>query len=334
MCKIIFALLLHAAAAAPWTDCDQQADQKQGPFSTLQFTNTTWNKTIFYSVGPEPAANNADNKFPLVVFMHGSTGQWDFYADNLKHFASHGVIVVFPFIKSPEKDKKPLTTNTDGTYLIKAIEFAKAASVDPQNKLFYNKVDTSNIAIAGHSMGATCSIAASHTLVDDPSIKLTIAQHPGVCGPFGPPPLPATWMPADMAAVASAHPVLMTTATNDGAFWPAPQTAKHEHGCFDQVVPKVKGGKGMAFVEFTSDACAEDGARKPLVTDGGHDCPMKIPRGGWPENPWLLTAIKLYTQQGGSSESKCYDLLWGNSLTSLRNDNSTANTTEVHEPRS
>jgi hypothetical protein len=61
---------------------------------------------------------------------------------------------------------------------------------------------------------------------------------------------------------------------------------------------------------------------------------MKIPRGGWPENPWLLTAIKLYTQQGGSSESKCYDLLWGNSLTSLRNDNSTANTTEVHEPRS
>jgi hypothetical protein len=39
-------------------------------------------------------------------------------------------------------------------------------------------------------------------------------------------------MPSDLNDVMKKNPMLFTTATNDGAFWPAPLTAKHEHGCF------------------------------------------------------------------------------------------------------
>jgi len=64
-----------------------------------------------------PTKDTDDRKFPLIGFNHGSTGQWEFYNDNLNHFASHGYVIVFPFIKNPDDDKKPFTTNTDGKYL-------------------------------------------------------------------------------------------------------------------------------------------------------------------------------------------------------------------------
>jgi len=59
-----------------------------------------------------------------------------------------------------------------------------------------------NLVIAGHSMGATCSIMASSQAPKDgvklDNLKLVITQHPGICGPFGPPPWPSTWMESDL----------------------------------------------------------------------------------------------------------------------------------------
>jgi dienelactone hydrolase len=224
-----------------------------------------------------------------MTFMHGSTGQWEMYNDNLNHFASHGFAVLFPFIKSPQKDKNPLTTNTDGKYLLKAIEFARAANADPTSPL-YGIVDMDNIVIAGHSMGATCSIMASKTLPK--GVKASIAQHPGICGPFGPPPSPDTWLKKDLNTLTANLPMLFTTATNDGAFWPAPQTAKHEYGCFEAGVNE---NAQAAFVQFSADACKEDDDRKPFP-DGGHNCPLKKIDAGRPEMWWVLTMLKLYGQ--------------------------------------
>jgi len=144
-----------------------------------------------------PPKDSADRKFPLIGFMHGSTGQWGMYRDNLLHYASHGAVIVFPFVKSPEKDKNPFTTNTDGSILMQSIEYAKLANKDPMSPLF-GMIDEDNIVIAGHSMGATDSIMASYKM--DP-VKLTVTQHPGICGPFGPPPSPNTWMPSMLAEV-------------------------------------------------------------------------------------------------------------------------------------
>jgi hypothetical protein len=56
--------------------------------------------------------------------MHGSTGQYGMYSENFELYVSHGFVILFPFIVSPEKDKNPLTTNTDGKYILKAIRYA------------------------------------------------------------------------------------------------------------------------------------------------------------------------------------------------------------------
>lgn len=57
--------------------------------------------------------------------------------------------------------------------------------------------------MSGHSMGAYCSILASHTLIDDESIKLTLPLHPGGCAE------------SEFAAVSEKHPVVMTMSSND-----------------------------------------------------------------------------------------------------------------------
>jgi pimeloyl-ACP methyl ester carboxylesterase len=174
---------------------------------------------------------------------------------------------------------------------------------------FRARVDAARVAVAGHSMGATCAIAAG-AAAGPGAYRLVVAQHPGICGPFGPPPWPATWMPSDMRSLTSKFPLLMSTATNDGAFLPAPHTAPHEHGCYE------KGANGTAaFVQFSEAGCTDDGAREPLVDDGGHDCPMKI---GAPESPWVLVALKLYLLLDGDTSSTCHELLYGNATASLR----------------
>ena len=131
------------------------------------------NETTLYSLLPSVSD---DLKLPLVAFMHGSTGQYGFYNDSLALIASHGAIVVFPFVKSPEKDKSPFTTNTDGKFLVKAIQYAKEANADPESHL-YGRVETDKIIVAGHSMGATCTINAAHALKSDPSTILAFAMH-------------------------------------------------------------------------------------------------------------------------------------------------------------
>lgn len=182
-----------------------------------------------------------------------------------------------------------MTTNTDGRFLLKAIEMARAANEDPTSPLF-GIVDMDNIVIAGHSMGATCSIMASKTLPK--GVKASIAQHPGICGPFGPPPSPDTWLKKDLNTLTANLPMLFTTATNDGAFWPAPKTAQHEYGCFEAGVNE---NAQAAFVQFSTEACKEDDDRKPFP-DGGHNCPLKKIDAGRPEMWWVLKMLKLYGQ--------------------------------------
>ena len=175
-----------AFAQAKFADCDPNNDVNDGPFAPANFFNITWEDTTFYGVTPTPTEDQ--KKFPVMAFMHGTTGGWSMYEPTLNHYASHGFLVVFPHMEGPTEDGLPLTTDTDGEYLLKAIEFAKAANADETSAL-YGKVDVDNIIIAGDGMGAG-SIMASKRFAG--TAKLTVAQHPGICGPSGPPPKPAT----------------------------------------------------------------------------------------------------------------------------------------------
>ena len=100
------------------------------------------------------------------------------YEENLRRITAHGFIVVFPFIKvstmkqshtcgacaltvlrnkltnqDAEKDTHWWVTNTDGSVLMKSLDYAAAANVNETHPLF-GKIDLSNIVLAGHSMGA------------------------------------------------------------------------------------------------------------------------------------------------------------------------------------
>ena len=253
-----------------------------------------------------------DAKRPLIVFMHGSTGQIEMYEDVLNLWVTNGFVVSFPYVKSPEKDKSPLTTNTNGEYILRAIEYVNFQSNSNTSSPLYSRVDTSNIVIAGHSMGATCAIKAGERSETDDrvpkgSVKLVSTQHPGICGPFGPPPLPATWMPSDMESVLASYPVLHTTATNDAAFWPAPHTAEHELGCFEKST-KSNNTHVATFVQFSADACKDEPYGQ--WNAGGHNCPFKKNV----EAPWVLVAAKLYTYQKGDMGSSCAKFLYGGGL--------------------
>jgi len=266
---------------------------------------------IYPTASPSPA--------PLFVFMHGSTGDIKMYELNLRNYASHGFVVVFPYVKNPKDDRSPLTTNTNGEFILKGIAMANASTTANTSSPIYGKVDMGNVVVAGHSMGASCSIMAGLRSITDErvpkdAVKLVVTQHPGICGPFGPPPWPSTWLESELGTVVSHYPTLFTTATNDGAFWPAPHTAEHELGCFNGGVPE-NGTHPTTFVQFSATACNEDGAFPPW-TDEGHDCPFKTGI----ETPWVLTAIKLYAQQGGSAQSQCAKMLYGTGDDSLVHD--------------
>ena len=316
---LLLAVTLMVVAAA-FDDCSLKNDN-HFPYNT-SFTggkyvpvqvNSSYAKIPLIAILP---TGQQRQKFPVLAFMHGNTGTLEMYLPNLRNYASHGFIVIFPYIKSPKKDKSPLTTNTNGEFLLHAIKFAKQANGN-STSLLYGQVDLGNIIVAGHSMGATCAIMAGKRLsnpenkvIDPASIKGIVTQHPGICGPFGPPPWPNTWLMSDLATLNAKFPVLFTTATNDAAFWPSPLTAKHELGCFNGALESRNATDApAAFVDFSTNACQNDGARPPF-DDGGHNCPFK----NGVETPWVLTFAKLYGQQGGRKTSKCWKMVYGGGL--------------------
>ena len=86
-----------------------------------------------YLASPAAATPTA----PLMVFMHGITAQIEMYLPNLIHYAQHGFVVVFPYIVSPKIDQLPITTNTDGKFLLRGIEMAKAMNENTTSPLYH-----------------------------------------------------------------------------------------------------------------------------------------------------------------------------------------------------
>ena len=297
----------------PWPDCDPKRDghypyngTASGPFSPVHRVNGSFDGSPLFALFP--GVQNLPGKTPLLVFMHGTAAKWQMYGPNLVNYASHGFTVVFPYIKSPEADccQRPIPpTNTNGKFILNGIKWAKTVSQINHSHPLFERIDLGRIVIAGHSMGATCAIMAGAKLavtsgvINASAIKLVSSQHPGICGPFGPPPYPSTWLKSDLVKVAQHFPILFTTAENDNAFWPAPQTAVHERGCFEKALGSESVNTTVVdatFVEFTTNACLQDGARLPY-DDSGHHCPFKT----GVETPWLLTFSKMFAQQEGKS---------------------------------
>jgi len=298
--------------ATAWPDCDKVDMEGNGPYGEQTwFNDTAADGTVVFIF--HPTLTGGPSSFPVMVFSHGSIGEYAMYVHAIARYVSHGFVVVFPHIKSPTKDTSPLTLDPMGGFTMKGVAYASMANANASNPL-KGMLQLENLILAGHSMGASSTIMASKKLPAG-TVKATIAQHPGICGPFGPPPclgpgaLCNTWMPQDFKDVSRDHPMVLTTATNDGAFWPAPYTAEHEYGCYNQSLDSAT--KGTIFAQWSADVCQDDGTGGRFGrkwSTGGHDCPMRVHS---VETPWVLAAAKLYGQLGGDSSSSCHAMLWG-----------------------
>jgi len=301
---------------ASWPDCNKVDVKGKGPFGKLAwFNDTAKDGTLVFILHPPLTASPS---WPVMVFSHGSTGEYAMYTHAIERYVSHGFVVIFPHIKSPKKDTSPFTLDPKGDFTIKGVDYATSANSNPSSKL-YKALDLQNLILAGHSMGASSTIMAAKRLPKG-TAKAAVAQHPGLCGPFGPPPcIPGscnTWMPLDFKEASGNMPLVLTTATNDGAFWPAPSTALHEYGCYNKSLDSSS--KGTAFAQFLADVCQDDhtGERYDRHwSTGGHDCPMRVDS---PETEWVLVAAKLYAQLDGDTSSHCHEMLWGVESDSLQ----------------
>lgn len=271
-------------------------------------------------------------KDPVYIFMHGSTGEWDMYEQTLKQFSRHGFIVLFPFVKSPRKDKHFWTTDPQGFCISRVIEFLQvvidstgegcSASPAAAMEFLHTRADLGNVVIGGHSMGANGALMATHRWVVSKStcgdvlnptvsVKAMIAHHPGICGPWGPPPWPYCWSKQNLGDIMLAGvPVLMLTAANDVAFR-GTSTALRQYEGFEGGLEMASTSKvrNAGFVELRAEVCSEDGKRRPMFDDGGHNCPLKLPVHN-PETPWALRFAKLFTQLSGATNTRCYQWIF------------------------
>jgi len=298
-------------------DCDKVDTAGYGPFGDpTQFNATDEEGVELFTFHPDLSA--AQSPLPVMIFSHGATAEWSMYAGAIRSYVSHGFVVVFPHINGAAADTRFGTLDPRGGFTKKGISYARSANADSSSR-FFGKLDLDNMVLAGHSMGATATIITASELPAG-AVKLAFAMHPGICGPWGPPPcipgIPcSTWMPEDFEAVSEKMPVFLLTATNDRIFWPwGPDQA---FGCFN----KSTGGSAKdntAFAQFTEAECTDDGTGGRYDRrwgNGGHDCPLKTKS---PETQWAVVAAKLYAQLGGDVDSKCHAMLWGSGSDSLQ----------------
>jgi len=266
---------------------------------------------------------------PVLFFMHALNLGWEWYKPQAVRWASHGIPVVFPFIKSQtEDDHVPdKVFETDGTHLVKALDFMKNAVTTMSGSF-----DMDNIAFAGHNMGA---VSAMRVAAKSPTgtAKLVIALHPFICD-LGPPPPPYTISSKEIIEANKKAGLLYFTSEDDKAFNLLQNTTIREKNCFK----KAMGVGSAIFASFSSAACeaypdctaivaAEDCANKVKAFSGkGHMCPAAAPGASWtsPEEKWITTALRLYLQQGLTSSSACYKQLFEQGADSLSNDKNVA----------
>ena len=157
--------------------------------------------------GPYPAIKTVDPAFPGYVVYRpkkfGTTGHhklavlaWGNGACSadgasarlqLEEVASYGYLVLAPgSVQSgpgapprtskpaPRPEGAPLSSDTKPAALTKAIDFAVAANAQPGR--YHNRIDTSAIAVAGHSCGGLQALAVA----GDPRVKAVVIQNSGI----------------------------------------------------------------------------------------------------------------------------------------------------------
>ncbi|HEX5657871.1 MAG TPA: hypothetical protein VFX59_11785 [Polyangiales bacterium] len=106
-----------------------------------------------------PACPKDGEKYPVITWGNGTCGQTGGYATLLSTLASHGFVVIASNSRF----------TGDGTVMLRALDFAKAANADANSPL-YQRLDLDKVGAMGHSQGAGATTSAA----SDPRIKAII----------------------------------------------------------------------------------------------------------------------------------------------------------------
>lgn len=272
-----------------------------GPFG-MSFHNITFEGKIMYVVVPQ--GEGRSGPWPTLIYMHGWTGAWEqqaflpgqkpnastWYARPLDIYASHGFAIVFPFVIGPIADLNRSSLETNASSIYKALDFVRASQKD-ESSPFKGLLDEKNMAIGGHSMGSGDTILAGNELPAG-TVKFLAIQHP------------ASYIMESQgfANADKKFPLVLTTATNDCAFFPAPETAAHDLEQFNKSNATVP----AAFLQFSNASCQDTNKSRPW-DDKGHQCSFKPNV----EAPWILRGLKTFLHFNGDVHSQCGRMLFG-----------------------
>jgi pimeloyl-ACP methyl ester carboxylesterase len=106
---------------------------------------------VQYPSGEPPSGKSG---WPAVIFSHALNLGYEWYEPQMQRLASHGIVAVFTFIRSQAEDDavKPAVDDTTGDNMERALNIMRRGLI-PNIKF-----DISNVALAGHNMGAVSAI--------------------------------------------------------------------------------------------------------------------------------------------------------------------------------
>jgi len=328
---ICWASCFYVVYASGWADCDANPSELDGAFEH-QFWATQPNKTQFYVQYPTSSLPQGPKGWPVVIFMHALNLGWEWYQPQIERWASHGMVVVFPFIKSQTQDDTvyPIVSDSTGKWLQKGLDFVRdmASGTLAMPPGLQGSLDLANVAFVGHNMGA---VSALRIAASSPTgtVQLVIAQHPFPCD-IGPPPPPYTITTNEIKQAGDKAGLILFTSEDDTAFGPASWTPGREKRCFTAATGNA------VFASFTAAACDAYPDCSEFPTQGpfgkidckgkvhavgkGHFCPCSAPGvQKWvsPQQQWLTVSLRAYLHHDLDTHSTCYDLLYGSGPKSL-----------------
>ena len=318
--------LAKAVAATSWPDCTADTGSNFGPYAVIVENNKRLAGNISFPTY-RPANLTAASDWPAFVFMHGSGCDDRFMSQAFERWASHGFIVVNPFMGTEYDCKNPLEDglcsdkSSDGLPILEGISWLKQQNNNPSSSL-YQHVDTENIAVGGWSMGGVVAIKAVANLPPD-SVRAVVLDSPSViaCGFL-----------YNYSQKVIAHdyavgrnrtrgpvgaPWFMYTCTND--FLQQPVLHLYE---------TAGSNSTSAYAQYKTRYCRD---RPPylnetiweLVWETGDLDDTKghfSGAGTLLMTGWTTTFLKLTLQQQSATSSTCHELFWGDGHDSIEND--------------
>lgn len=153
-------LFLMSACDGPGSGCGQEPEYDtyaDGPYATTQNLRAgpAGDSGLFH-----PTDLGRDGfRHPIFLWGCGGSSRPSDYTDQMNRIASHGFVVI----------AEVSTVNGNGVVLKTSLDWIISENSRPAS-IFYQKLDTTKIALGGHSIGSVNAFA----IADDPRLTTTI----------------------------------------------------------------------------------------------------------------------------------------------------------------